>query len=104
MPQGKSPLGLRWVLLHNHFERAKPMETHSFAGSRTLVQGTYSPDTHLLRLWFTSSPDRPYDYPRVPEHIWTGLKAARSAGEYYNLHIRDQYGEPRAPANPWRRR
>ena len=59
---------------------------------------------HLLRLWFTSSPDRAYDYPRVPEHIWTGLKAARSAGEYYNLHIRDQYGEPRAPANPWRRR
>lgn len=80
MPMEKSPLGLRWVLLHNHSERAYPMETHSFAGSRSLVKGTYSPDTHLLRLWFTSSPDRAYDYPRVPEHIWTGLKAARSPG------------------------
>ncbi len=56
------------------------METHSFAGSRTLVKSTYSPDTHLMRLWFTSSLDRAYDYPRVPEHIWTGLKAARSPG------------------------
>lgn len=77
------------------------METHSFAGSRTLVKGTYSPDTQLLRLWFTSSPDRAYDYPRVPEHTWTGLKAARSPGGYYNDHIRDQFGEPHDPANHW---
>ena len=89
------------MLLHNQPERGKSMETHSFAGSRTLVKGSYSPETHLLCLWFTSSPDRAYDYPRVPEHIWTGLKAARSPGGYYNDHIRDQFGEPHDPANHW---
>ncbi|MFG0641406.1 KTSC domain-containing protein [Delftia sp. WSY_22] len=104
MPMEKSPLGLRWVLLHNHPERAKPMESHAFVDSDALLRGSYDPSTRLLSLWFKSSPDRAYDYPRVPAHIWTELKAAQSAGRYFRQNIQDQYGEPRVPANPWRRR
>ena len=80
------------------------MELHTFVESDALLKGSYDPSTHLLRLWFKSNPDRAFDYPRVPAHIWTELKAAQSAGRYFQQNIHHQYGEPRAPANPWRHR
>lgn len=78
------------------------MESKRFI-SKALVEGTYEPATRLLRLWFTSEPHRGYDYPNVPAHIWQGLCSAHSAGEYYNLHIREAYGDPRSTP-PWPRR
>ncbi|WP_431191535.1 KTSC domain-containing protein [Ottowia testudinis] len=69
-----------------------------------LVKGSYDPDTRLLRLWFTSAPDKVYDYPSVPAHIWFGLKSAGSAGTYYNEEIRHQYGEQSQPVVRSRRR
>ncbi|WP_353175805.1 KTSC domain-containing protein [Delftia acidovorans] len=40
----------------------------------------------------------------MPAHIWSELKSAQSAGRYFQQNIHHQYGEPRAPANPWRHR
>ncbi|WP_167336941.1 KTSC domain-containing protein [Acidovorax temperans] len=79
------------------------VETHSFPGSGTLVKGTYDTEKRLLRLWFTSAPFQPYDYPGVPAHTWSGLKSAVSAGTYYNQNIRDQYGDQRPPSGRSRR-
>ncbi|RUR68665.1 KTSC domain-containing protein [Variovorax guangxiensis] len=72
--------------------------------SNALVKGTYEPTTSLLRLWFTSEPHQGYDYPGVPASVWHGLCLARSAGTYYNEHIRDQYGNGFRPAFGPRRR
>ena len=80
------------------------LETQTFPSSGTLVKAAYDADTRLLRLWFTGNPQG-YDYPHVPTHIWSGLKSAHSAGQYYNQHIRDQYGQPHTrPSRLLRRR
>jgi len=80
------------------------VESHAFPSSKALVKATYDPDSRLLRLWFTSDPQQPYDYPGVPAHIWSGLKSAGSAGSYYNQNIQEQYGDPRQPLGRLRRR
>lgn len=81
------------------------VETHSFPNSEALARGAYNPDTRVLTLWFKPNPQRGYNYPRVPAHIWEGLKAAPSAGDYHNMHIQKQYGPPPArKAFPSRRR
>lgn len=72
--------------------------------SSALVRGTYEPAERLLRLWFTSEPLAGYDFPGVPAQVWQGLRLARSAGAYYNDHIRDQYGNGFRPTFPPRRR
>ena len=77
------------------------METHTFAGSTALVRGAYEPTTGLLRLWFTSDPHQAYDFPQVPAHLWQGLCRAKSAGSYYNQHIREQYDDPSRPVPRW---
>lgn len=78
------------------------METYTFTSSTALVRGTYEATTGLLRLWFTSDPHQAYDYPHVPLHLWKGLCLAQSAGNYYNEHIRDQYGDHSHPPPRWR--
>lgn len=72
------------------------IETHTFSGSDALARGAYNPTTKVLTLWFTPNPQKGYDYPEVPPHIWAELKAAQSAGEYHNQHIQKQYGPPPA--------
>ncbi len=80
------------------------VETHAFPRSGTLVKAAYNTETGLLQLWFTGNPQG-YDYPHVPAHLWAGLKLAPSAGRYYNLHIRDQYGQqPKHKSRSWPRR
>lgn len=80
------------------------VEARSFPGSKALVKATYDPESRLLRLWFTSDPLQPYDYPGVPGHIWSGLKSAGSAGSYYNQYIQGVYGDQRPPVGRLHRR
>lgn len=57
--------------------------------SSAVKRAEYDPASMRLKLWF---PDGgPYDFCRVPQHIWDGLLSARSKGTYYNDHIRDRY-------------
>ncbi|WP_429820070.1 KTSC domain-containing protein [Ensifer sp. B1-9] len=54
----------------------------------------YDSSSRTLRIWFVES-GGPYDYYHVPQHIYDGLLRARSAGGYYNDHIRDRYSSNR---------
>lgn len=63
--------------------------------STAILWGGYDKDRQMLVLCFTSNQHMEYDYPRVPERIWLGLVSARSKGQYYNAHIRDNYGADR---------
>jgi hypothetical protein len=57
----------------------------------TAVHGArYDPETRTLFLQFASGA-QVYEYPGVPEHIFEGLLAADSKGQYYNTYIRDQF-------------
>lgn len=47
-----------------------------------------------LSIWFVES-GGPYDFYGVPEYVYNGLLSARSAGTYYNDHIRDRYSSNR---------
>ncbi|MCA1494589.1 KTSC domain-containing protein [Ensifer sp. NBAIM29] len=47
-----------------------------------------------LRFWLVES-GGPYDYYHVPQRIYDELLRARSAGGYYNDHIRDRYSSNR---------
>jgi hypothetical protein len=62
--------------------------TQSFA-STAIRQGSYDSDTQELELVFTSG--QSYTFENVPEHIWDGLCAARSAGSYYAQQIKGRY-------------
>jgi lysyl-tRNA synthetase class 2 len=71
--------------------------------STAILWGGYDAERQMLVLCFTSNPNMEYDYPRVPDRIWTGLVAARSKGQYYNAHIRDTYGADRIGRQSLRR-
>lgn len=43
-----------------------------------------------LSIWFHESGR--YDYPRVPERIYRAFLVAGSKGQFFNDHIKDQYG------------
>lgn len=66
-----------------------PLFHNSFAGSSALSSGTYDTDTQTLNLLFTSGRD--YTFENVPEHVWDGLCAARSAGAYFAQNIKGVY-------------
>lgn len=57
--------------------------------SSHLAQAGYDPFSELLRIEFTDG--LVYDYRGVPEHIFRGLMASDSAGEYHYRRIRDVY-------------
>lgn len=61
-----------------------------YFNSTAIHAAQYSAETGTLSIWFTSS-GQGYDYYHVPVEVWEGLKAASSAGTYFNLYIRDQY-------------
>lgn len=44
----------------------------------------------VLSIWFIGSGR--YDYPGVPESLYLAFLAASSKGQFYNDHIKDQYG------------
>lgn len=66
-----------------------PLLHNSFAGSSALSSGTYDTDSSTLTLVFTSGRD--YTFENVPEHVWNGLCAARSAGAYFAEQIKGRY-------------
>lgn len=57
--------------------------------SSAVKRAEYDPETLRLRLWFPEG--KPYDYCRVPQHIFDGLCSAASKGTFFNNHIRDKY-------------
>lgn len=59
--------------------------------STAISRAEYNSQTGTLTIWFVES-GGPYDYYRVPPHIFDGLCNARSKGTYFNDHIRDHYG------------
>jgi len=62
--------------------------------SSAISRAEYISQRSTLRIWFVES-GGPYDFYRVPERIYLGLISARSAGTYFNDHIRDQYSSNR---------
>lgn len=63
--------------------------------SSAIAKGAYNTATRVLTIWFTSNPQKPFDYMRVPPNIWAGLTSAHSTGTYYTDHIRGIYGDHR---------
>ena len=57
--------------------------------SSAISRAAYDTDTQELELTFTSGYS--YTYDNVPETIWDGLIAARSAGSYFASQIRGRY-------------
>lgn len=58
--------------------------------SSAIRRAEYNDATSTLSIWFVES-GGPYDYYRVPRSVYLGLIGARSAGSYFNDHIRDRY-------------
>ncbi|MBL8570498.1 MAG: KTSC domain-containing protein [Phreatobacter sp.] len=65
-----------------------------FLKSTAVARAEYDYATSTLSIWFRES-GGPYDYYRVPESVYVGLINARSAGIYFNSHIRDRYSSNR---------
>lgn len=59
--------------------------------SSAIHRAEYNENTGTLSVWFVQT-GGPYDYYRVPPHIYVGLCKAYSKGSYFNDHIRDRYG------------
>ena len=59
--------------------------------STAIYRAEYNQATATLSIWFTSN-DGPYDYYGVPQFHFDRLCSARSVGQYFNRHIRHQYG------------
>jgi len=45
-----------------------------------------------LTIWFTNK-HIGYEYPNVPENLYIRFLNSASKGEFYNDHIREQYGD-----------
>lgn len=61
-----------------------------FPNSSIIRSADYDPEALALDVTFMTG--RIYTYFNVPEWTFDGLITAASAGEYFNAHIRDQYG------------
>jgi hypothetical protein len=49
----------------------------------------YEPATQQMRIKFNQG--HTYNYCRVPQSVFDGLKGALSKGHYYDAHIKDRY-------------
>jgi hypothetical protein len=65
-----------------------PQLSQQFA-STAIRSGTYDTETQTMELYFISG--RSYTFENVPEHVWDGLCAARSAGSYFAGQIKGRY-------------
>ena len=61
-----------------------------FFNSSAIARAEYDPGTRILQVWFVET-GGPYNYYRVPQHVYEGLVRATSKGVYFNTHIRDRY-------------
>ena len=88
-------VALQWEFLNNHKKApAMTSEIRQF-NSSAIGKAGYNPATRVLTIWFTSNPQKPFDYMGVPPGIWSGMLLARSTGTYYTDHIRGIYGDHR---------
>ena len=60
-----------------------------YLNSSAVKRAEYDQETERMQLWFAD--DGPYDFCRVPKHIYEGLLRAPSHGRYYTDNIRDRY-------------
>ncbi|HEV7276132.1 MAG TPA: KTSC domain-containing protein [Devosiaceae bacterium] len=58
--------------------------------STVIADMDYNPRHRILSIRFRPS-GRRYDYFRVPFEDYDALRHARSKGQFFNRHIRDQY-------------
>lgn len=59
--------------------------------SSAISRAEYDDQSQVLRIWFVNS-GGPYDYYRVPRHVYDGLLRASSKGGYFAANIKDRYG------------
>jgi len=65
-----------------------PMQTIA-VNSEAINTAEYEYETYRLRLEFHGG--RKYDYARVPNHVFEGLRNSRSKGTFINRYIIQQY-------------
>ncbi|AWN36535.1 KTSC domain-containing protein [Methylobacterium radiodurans] len=58
--------------------------------SSAIERAEYDEPSSTLQIWFVES-GGPYSYYGVPPHIFQGLCAAASQGQYFAVYIRDKY-------------
>ncbi len=61
-----------------------------YLSSSAIHAVNYNPMSMVLTIWFTHG-GHGYDYFGVPQSVFNGLLSAASAGEFFNLYIREQY-------------
>ncbi|SEA89808.1 KTSC domain-containing protein [Leifsonia sp. 21MFCrub1.1] len=70
------------------------MEREAFDSSVIAAAG-YDPSVRALEIEFVSG--EVYRYFLVPARVWRELRAAGSAGSYFNAEVRDHYPEEWMP-------
>lgn len=61
--------------------------------STNIAEVRYHPSAALMEISFQSG--HIYHYSNIPKHVFQELIQARSAGRYYNMHIRGKYSSMR---------
>jgi hypothetical protein len=77
---------------------ARPFST-TFPDSTAIERATYRPAERVLDIWYVGG-DR-YSYFDVPLEVYEALRAAPSAGEFVNRHVKPLF---RHEIEPRRRR
>jgi hypothetical protein len=70
--------------------RSRPHTGEANMPSTVIADMRYDPQDRILSIRFRPS-GRRYDYFKVPFEDYDALRHARSKGQYFNRHIRDQY-------------
>lgn len=65
-----------------------PMQTVA-VNSTAIEKAEYEYDTYRLRLTFNNGGK--YDYTRVPNHVFEGLRASQSKGKFINKYVLPVY-------------
>lgn len=62
-----------------------------YVSSTAISRIEYDSGSAQLHIWFRES-GGPYTYYNVPQSVYEAFLAAPSKGQFFNDHIRDQYG------------
>lgn len=65
-----------------------PMQTIE-VNSEAITTAEYEYESYRLRLRFHNGNE--YDYARVPNHVFEGLRTSRSKGTFINRYVIQQY-------------
>jgi len=63
--------------------------TFKVENSTAINRVDYNPEAKVMSITFKTSGT--YDYPDVPEEVYTNFEKAASKGKYYNQVVRWQY-------------